>query len=240
MKKILKYLIKKILKNNNWKLEKIVQPRDYNLKAPEEVMLTKIRNSKGILHVGAHRGSEAPVYEWFGKKVIWIEANPEIFKALKENLFKYKFQEAFCELLLDTKDKYYDFFLSNNDGASSSIFQFGQLIVGPNKTWSRTLKMNGKIKLKSNTLDEFVKSNKIEIKDYNHWIIDVQGSELSFFKGSSNSLKNCQSINVEISTGEIYKNGSTWLEVKKLLNKEGFTSTKEPDQDHMDILFIRK
>ena len=81
MKKILKNLIKKILKNNNWKLEKIVQPRDYNLKAPEEVMLTKIRNSKGILHVGAHRGSEAPVYEWFGKKVIWIEANPKIFKS---------------------------------------------------------------------------------------------------------------------------------------------------------------
>ena len=90
MKKLLKSLIKKILKKKNWKLEKIVQPRDYNLKAPEEVMLSKIRNSKGILHVGAHRGSEAPVYEWFGKKVIWIEANPEIFKALKENLFKYK------------------------------------------------------------------------------------------------------------------------------------------------------
>ena len=62
MKKLLKSLIKKILKKNNWKLEKIVQPRDYNLKAPEEVMLSKIRNSKGILHVGAHRGSEAPVY----------------------------------------------------------------------------------------------------------------------------------------------------------------------------------
>ena len=240
MKNLFKTFIKKILKKNNWRLEKIVLPRDYNLTAPEEVMLSAITNSKGILHVGAHRGSEAPVYEWFGKKVIWIEANPEIFKALKENLIKFKFQEAFCELLLDTKDKYYDFFLSNNDGASSSIYQFGELITGKNKIWKRTLEMKSKIKLKSNTLDTFVEINKIDIKNYNHWIIDVQGSELQFFKGSINSLKNCDSINVEISTGEIYKEGSAWKDVRGLLNNFGFKSTKEPNQNHMDILFIRK
>ena len=39
--------------------------------------------SNGILHIGAHRGSEAPIYYWFGKDVIWIEANPKIYDDLK-------------------------------------------------------------------------------------------------------------------------------------------------------------
>jgi len=29
-----------------------------------------------MLQIGAHRGSEASVYEWFNKEVIWVEANP--------------------------------------------------------------------------------------------------------------------------------------------------------------------
>ena len=55
----------------------------YNLEKPNLELINALINCKGIIHVGAHRGEEAPVYEWFGKKVLWFEANPYIFKDLK-------------------------------------------------------------------------------------------------------------------------------------------------------------
>lgn len=240
MKKLFKNLIKYFLKKYSWKIEKVVIPKEYNEKAPDQILLNKMRESQGILHVGAHRGSEAPIYEWFGKKVIWIEANPNIYAALKENLIKYKLQKAYCELLLDLKDKTYEFFISNNDGASSSIFEFGELIEGNNKIWDRKFEMKNKIKLKSNTLDNFILTNNLDIEKYNHWVVDVQGSELQFLKGAEQSINFCKSINIEISTGEVYKNGASWLDVKNFLNKKGLMNTSEPDKKHMDILFIRK
>ena len=59
------------------------------------LLITALINCKGIIHVGAHRGEEAPVYEWFGKKVLWFEANPYIFKDLEDNIYKYKYQKAY-------------------------------------------------------------------------------------------------------------------------------------------------
>ena len=46
------------------------------------------------------------------------------------------------------------------------------------------------IELKSITIDTFVKNNNIDIKNYNHWVIDIQGAELLALKGAKESLKN--------------------------------------------------
>ena len=89
----------------------------------------------GILHLGAHRGSESAVYEYFGKKVIWVEANPKIFLDLQINIKKYLFQDAFCCLLSNTDNSKIEFNISNNDGASSSIFKFGELSEGKKKVF---------------------------------------------------------------------------------------------------------
>ena len=36
------------------------------------------------------------------------------------------------------------------------------------------------INIESNTFDNLVKEKNLEIENYNHWVIDVQGSELFF------------------------------------------------------------
>ena len=79
----------------------------------------------------------------------------------------------------------------------------------------------------------------IDIKKFNHWIIDVQGAELDVLKGSINSLKLCKSIVVEVSTEKFYENGSIFYDVKKLLNSLNFVNIKEPTRNHQDILFIK-
>ena len=96
------------------------------------------------------------------------------------------------------------------------------------------------MKLKTIKLDTLLNSNNIDPKQYNHWIIDLQGSELIALKGAENSLKFCESIFVEVSKVKFYENGVIWDELKKWLNERNFYSTKEPNKDEEDILFVKK
>ena len=99
--------------------------------------------------------------------------------------------------------------------------------------------MINSIKLKTLTLDTFIKINKIDIKKYNHWVVDVQGAELNVLEGSANNLKYCKSILIEVSKGDIYKNGSQWIDVLKFLKKNNFKPLWKIQNKHQDILFVR-
>ena len=104
MKKYLKKTIKSFLSKFGWKLIKIRRIPEPNPFGKIDINLLKtINESTGIIHLGAHRGTEAEIYNWFGKNVIWIEASPEIFESLKENLFFYKNQKP-IQALLNDKD----------------------------------------------------------------------------------------------------------------------------------------
>ena len=69
-----------------------------------------LSKSSGVLHIGAHRGSERFIYDWLGKKVLWIEANPIIFVELKKNLREFKFQDCYEGLLYSQNNLLLDFF----------------------------------------------------------------------------------------------------------------------------------
>ena len=43
--------------------------------------------------MGAHRGGEAAVYDWF--KTIWIEANPLIIKDLQDHIYQFPHQKLY-------------------------------------------------------------------------------------------------------------------------------------------------
>ena len=105
MKNYLKKKIKEILTSNGWKLSKIYKNKTYTNQKPNIELLKAINSSNGILHMGAHRGSEAAVYDWFNKKTIWIEANPKIYTDLKINVSTYVNQSAFNILLYEEDDK---------------------------------------------------------------------------------------------------------------------------------------
>ena len=79
------------------------------------------------------------------------------------------------------------------------------------------------------------------MRNYDHWIIDLQGAELHTLKGAKKSLKFCNSLSVEISKKSFYERGSTsWNELKKFLYNNNFNLILEPQEDHCDVLFIRK
>ena len=122
---ILKRIIKKLLRSLGLKLIRIGPPYKSNPYGKVNLeTLDCMNKSRGIMHLGAHKGTEAEVYNWFGKKVIWFEAVHHIFDQLVDNLYFYGDQNAFHVLLGDQDNIEKDFFISSNDAASSSLFKF--------------------------------------------------------------------------------------------------------------------
>ena len=231
---LLKKLVKYILSRTSWRLKKIHISKGYVNQKPNLDVITSIHNSNGIIHMGAHRGGEAPIYDWFQKKTIWIEANPKIIPDLKDNISQYPHQKVVHALIGEKDDENFEFYISNNDAASSSIYQFGKDNADQN------LKMENKINIKSQKFDSIIEKEKIEISDYNFWVIDLQGSELLALKGALKSLKKCKSILVEISKNEYYLDAVKWDELKSFLNENNFFQKWEPIEAHTDVLFVKK
>ena len=121
-----KNLIKKILSKTSWRFKKLYKNKNYVHQKPNIDVIKTLYNSTGVLHLGAHRGGEAQIYDWFQKKTIWIEANPKIIPDLKDNVYQFPFQKVIQALLSDKDGDYIDFYISSNDSASSSIFEFGK------------------------------------------------------------------------------------------------------------------
>ena len=240
--KSLRFFIKKIFYRFGWKIEKIYVQKEANITSPKLIELEILAKCNGILHLGAHRGGEAPIYDWFGKKVIWVEANPKIYFDLKINIEKYINQKSYCYLITDKTGENYDFNISNNDAASSSIYEFGELSVGNKNLWpnKKPLKFLNKINLKSITIDDLIEKNDIDIKLYDHWVMDLQGAELLALKGAKKSLTHCKSIFIEVSDGEVYKEGPNYKEIIKFLDANNLKPTDKIDSRHTNLLFLRK
>jgi len=81
---------------------------------------------KGVLHVGANVGEEAPVYDQLGiKKVVWIEGHFETHLKLSNNIQRYPDHIALLAVISDTDDQPVIFHVSNNGSQSSSILELG-------------------------------------------------------------------------------------------------------------------
>ncbi len=234
---MIKIVIKKILQIFGWRLVKISNPPKILSPENNEVIIDCYRKSKGIIHIGAHRGTEAPIYAWFNKSVIWIEPNKDIFGELKLNISNYKNQKAYNYLLHETNQKEVKFKISNNDGASSSIYDFGEHHKNSILFGKRKFKFTKIIKMETYSFDNFINQEKINIREFDLWIIDVQGSELPVIKGSQNSLKFCKYLVTEISKKEFYKGGTKWIDLLQWLRENKFEMIFEPEKDHDNAIF---
>ena len=234
MSKLIKKIIKYFLSKTSWRLKKIYKNNGYVHGKPSLDCILSLYNSKGIIHMGAHRGGEAAVYDWLQKKTIWIEANPLIIKDLEDHVHQFPHQKVLQALLSDKDGEELDFKISNNDSASSSIFDFG------NESTKQNLKMVSNLKLRSQTLDKIAERELIKISEYDFWILDLQGAELLTLQGAKKSLLNCKYILVEISKTDYYINGASWKDLKNFLNSNNFFEKWEPKKNHTDVLFIKK
>jgi FkbM family methyltransferase len=187
-------------------------------------------STRGILHIGGHRGQEAPDYARAKVNVLWIEALENAFKELEIVIKDFPDQQALNALLGD-RDEIVSFHVASNEGMSSSIFGFAQ-------GNGYGLSMTQTVKLEMKRLDRLLSAE--QVRKYPHWVVDVQGAELSVLRGAGRLLDYCNTLDVEVSTFEVYEGGVSFVELDKFLREEGFIPLWQPKlRTHQDLLYVR-
>jgi FkbM family methyltransferase len=172
---------------------------------------------RGVLHIGANYGQERDLYAKNGLRALWVEAIPDVYQKLVENLRPYPNQKALNYLLTDQENKEYAFHLSDNEAASSSIFEFAE----HKQLWPE-VKMVRQINLRSATLPQMFKREQIRAEDYDALVMDTQGSELLILKGARVLLPNFRFIKTEVADFESYKGGCVLTEMDAFMKENGF------------------
>lgn len=85
-----------------------------------------LRHVRGVVHVGANTGQERDLYAAFGLRVAWIEPIPEVFERLQSNIASFPKRRAYNYLASDRDGDEYTLNVADNEGASSSIFDFSR------------------------------------------------------------------------------------------------------------------
>lgn len=178
---------------------------------------------KGILHIGASTGQESDWYAAVGvENVIWIEAIPNVFEKLKENISCYPKNIAFNKCISDVDYQSVEFNISSNGGESSSIFDFDlHTKFHPDVTFV------DKINLTTIRVDTLLNTKEVDIRDYDYLSCDLQGSELAALKSMGDMLRVFKYIYVEVNKTPMYRNIPLVGEIDDYLDEFGFEPVDE-------------
>ena len=197
----------------------------------------KVGDIKGIIHIGASRLQERESYNKIGvDKIIWIEALPNIFEEIKH--LETKSEKIFNHTVWSEDNKEFDFFITNNDGQSSSV-----LPLDKHLKHFPTVKIIDDIKVKTITMKTFYEKYNISNNDYDHLCLDVQGAELEVLKGFGDILNNFKSILCEVSFVELYENQPLINDVDIFLKNFNFYRVIDTNSHNgiwVDALYVKQ
>lgn len=203
---------------------------------PFETLFKKYNiQSKGILHVGASLGQEAQRYADLGiKKMIFIEAIPDVFLQLKSNISTFPDAVALNACVSDEDGVKVKFNIANNEGQSSSFLEFGTHIEQ-----HPTVRFIDSIELETVRLDSLLKD--MNLSEIDFLVMDLQGAELLALKGMGDLLNKFKYAYLEVNRDELYVNGAKVEEIDIYLDNYGFKrkETKMLGFGWGDALYIK-
>ncbi len=153
---------------------------------------------RGIVHAGAHLAEEAGDYARIFPliPVWWIEANPAVLMPIMSVISQHERQKLIHALLCEEDNVPRTFNVTNYDGMSSSIYQFGtHPQFSPDTVFVRTITCNGR------TLDSLVNEYLIGA---NMLVMDIQGAEGVALAGAKNLLPDLDAVMLEVNKDEVY------------------------------------
>ena len=195
-----------------------------------------------ILYIGGNHGQELDALLTQNastlESITYIEAIPEICERLQAKLESYATKtsvklRAICALVSDMDGDEVPFYLSSNEGQSSSMFQ-------PNPdcwVWD-WVSFSGSITLKTVTIDTLIQQGILD-GAHDTLALDVQGSELKVLKGLISILPVIQQIQCEFSKKEFYKGGVLLPELHEFLSEAGFEIVAMEQAEHGDMYLRR-
>lgn len=171
---------------------------------------------KGVLHIGANKGEEAPVYLELGiTKQIWIEANPEIFIHLKETLFNNEDAMAFNYAIGDVDSVPVVLHVSNNGSQSSSVLE-----LGTHKQQHPDVHYVKDIPVTMRRIDCLIPELVMAENDFLN--IDVQGFEGQVLEGMGDYLKYVKWAYLEVNKAQVYEGCWEVEKIDRYLFDRGF------------------
>lgn len=174
--------------------------------------------AKGVLHIGAHEGQEAPHYAAQGiQEMCFIEANTSIYETLKLKIAEYPRAIAVNECIGDEDGKEVSFNIADNGGQSSSYLEFGT-----HAEQHPDVHFIDKITMKTKRIDTIYKELLIPKDKYDFLNIDLQGCEMFALKSMGDILWNFKYAYLEINTADVYKGCAQVGEIDTFMAKFGF------------------
>jgi FkbM family methyltransferase len=195
-------------------------------------------NTKNLLFIGANDMHEIENYATLYDTGLFIEALPDVFMRLKQNLDrvnnKYNINFKAINALVSNKEGIqYTFNIFSNGGASSSIYE-------PNSScwqWPHVTKTDT-ITLTSTTVETILQNENWQNKTYD-MVLDVQGAELDVLNGfGEDNIKNIQRFTTEISTEPFYVGGVIFKDLDNFITSRGFKLISAPTENHCDVVYI--
>jgi FkbM family methyltransferase len=172
--------------------------------APDGYSLARIQHEfigrpiTGVIHVGAQLGSEWVYYDELGiDNVTWVEANPAVIERLRATVEPHG-HRVIEALVGDEDGKESPFNVTNIDGLSSSIFEFGT-----HKDFSPDMVFEKRLALKMRTLDSLVEEH--GITGVNMLVMDTQGAEGLVLDGAQGLLPQLMAVYTEYNLTQVYE-----------------------------------
>lgn len=226
------------------KIKSILGPIKQVLNKPPETESADsfLQDVEGVIHVGANNGEEREQYSDFGLRVIWVEPIPEVFMELERNLRPFANQKAYQELVTDVDGKEYQFHISNNNGASSSILELKEhKAIWPAVDYTKSILLN------SITLSTLLRRENIDPSDYQALIMDTQGSELLILQGCIDLVENFKYIKIEVPDFESYEGCCQLDDIAKFMTDHGYVELsrnkfagRETVGNYFDIVYKKE
>lgn len=185
----------------------------------ENIIRSYNMNIKGVIHIGAHYGSEFASYKKMNiENMLFFEPLSDNYKKLSTNIAQTNKIKLVNKALGNSNRKISMYVESNNCGQSSSILkpklhvqQYSHIIFDKQEEVDMIV------------LDEFMQKEYQDSKNMFNFInIDVQGYELEVLKGSEKTLEHIDYIISEVNRAELYENNVIIYELDKFLQKYQF------------------
>ncbi len=174
--------------------------------------------AEGVLHLGAHDGAEAGIYQRCGfRRVIWVEGYPPFFEKLLLHLKQFPGQQAFQVLISDVEGEEICFNVADHAESSTTL--------SPGKAYHESfpsIQFTRSEPMRARRLDLFFGEQGIELQGCNVLIVDLEGAELKALRSLGDRLAGFEWVGVEISLAENFASGPSFLALDNFLMASGF------------------
>ena len=179
--------------------------------------LLRAKIPRRILHIGADYGQEVASYVDAGVAgAVFVEARQDAFERLSANVGPHGY-EALLALAWNEDGVVKDFLVSSNDGASSSVFLFGEGMQE-----FPEIKVIRRLRLVTSRLDTLFREQKRSVDCFDTLVADVQGAEQAAIEGLGEYLGSIRQAVVEVSLCALYDQAPQVDQITAFMRERGF------------------